>query len=148
MSTRWLTGALLFALGGASAMLFRPEVTRAASTPGVVLDGNLSYVDGSDFRLVYPNGATEYLVVLKRKSGKVSSQMVSTQTGQAVFSKKDLDWLTVYRLEPRLVVKSESNITRCLRGDDQCPLPPPPPPLAVAVTFIRPGTQTQELPTQ
>ena len=144
MSTRWLKGVLLFALGCACAMLVRPVETRAASAGGEVLEGELRYIDSADFRLAYPRGEAEYVVVVKRKAGKGRTS-VSSQTGSAVISKKDLERLTVYRLDPRFVLQSDGSVTRCLRGDDQCPLPPPPPPDAL-VMFLRATDQRPALP--
>jgi hypothetical protein len=144
MSTRWLKGVLLFALGCASAMLVRPVETRAASAGGETLEGELKYINGNDFRLVYPKGEAQYVVVVKRKAGKGRTS-VSAQTGLAVISKKDLESLTVFRLDPRFVLQSDGGIARCARWDDQCPLPPPPPPDAL-VMFLRPTAQGPALP--
>ena len=140
MSTRWLKGVLLFALGCASAMLVRPVETRAASAGGETVEGDLTYIDGTEFRLTYPQGEAAYVVVVQRKAGK-GHPSVSYQTGSAVISKKDLQSLTVYRLDPRVVIQNNNgSVTRCVRGDDQCPLPPPPPPDAL-VMFLKPTKQ-------
>lgn len=142
MFTRWLKGVLIFALGCVGAMLIRPAETNAAFSREEVVEGTFKYINGDDFRLVYPQGEAQYLVVLERKAGKArSAPWISTQTGQAVFSKKDLERLTVYRLEPQIVLKSgeeDDDVLRCARWSDQCPLPPPPPPDA-SVMFLRAG---------
>ena len=144
MPNRWLTGVLLFVLGCASAMLVRP-VTRAAAAGGGPVEGELKYIDGSDFRLTYPRGDAEYVVVVQRKAGK-GSTVVSARTGSAVISKKDLERLTVYRLDPRFVLQRDGNVTRCARWDDQCPLPPPPP--DALVMFLRPTAHEPALPVE
>jgi hypothetical protein len=144
MSTRWLKGILLFALGCASAMLVKPVETRAAAAGGETVEGELTYINGNDFRLTYPRGEADYVVVVQRKAGK-GRTTVSSQTGSAVISKKDLQSLIVYRLDPRVVIQSSGNVLRCARWDDQCPLPPPPPPDAL-VMFLRPTAQGPALP--
>jgi hypothetical protein len=139
MSTRWLAGALLFTLGFGSAELAKLPKSGAASREGVV-EGSLRYIDGEDFRLVYPpGGKAEYLVVVTRKPGTVkeSAARVSTQIGVAVFSKKDLEKLTVYRVTGLLTWKG--GVDRCGHGIDYCPLPPPPPPLEVISLFFKSG---------
>ncbi|HEX4962486.1 MAG TPA: hypothetical protein VF173_16750, partial [Thermoanaerobaculia bacterium] len=140
MLTRWLAGALLFTFGFGSAVLAKLPKTAAASQEGVV-EGNLKYVDGDDFRLVYPPGEkTEYLVVVTHTAGTKpdAAPQISTLSGLAIYPKKNLDRLTVYRVTPLLLWHGGS-IGKC-DGDDFCPLPPPPPPPDTGATFLKPGS--------
>ncbi len=134
---RWLAGALLFALGCGAASLIKAPAAGAASQDGVV-EGNLKYVDGEDFRLIYPPGdKTEYLVVVSRAPGTATEIPITSRSGLAVFSKKNLERLTVYRVVPLLTVKG-GVIGKC-DGEDYCPLPPPPPPPEMSNTYFKSG---------
>jgi hypothetical protein len=158
MSTRWLPGILLFALGFGSAVLVRlPEADAAdaAAEEGVV-EGNLKFIDGADFRLVYPpGGKTDYLIVVSRKSGTVkdSPPRISYHTGAAAFAKKDLQNVTVYHVKPLVIWTSGAEtsgvekagaekasarrvgVFRCGSGPFLCPLPPIPPPIGSSYSY-------------
>ena len=139
---RWLAGVLLFALGCGAALLIKVPAVGAASQEGVV-EGNLKYVDGEDFRLIYPSGdktsgdKTEYLVVVSRAPGTMTEAPINSRSGLAVFSKKNLERLTVYRVVPVLTFKG-GLIGKC-DGEDYCPLPPPPPPPDMSDTYFKSG---------
>jgi len=134
---RWLAGVLLFALGCGTALLIKVPAVGAASQEGVV-EGSLKYVDGEDFRLIYPSGdKTEYLVVVSRSPGTTTEMPITSQSGLAVFSKKKLERLTIYRVTPLLTWKG-GLIGKC-DGEDYCPLPPPPPPPEISNMYFKSG---------
>ncbi len=159
MSTRWLAGTLLFTLGFGSALLVRLPEADAASTEGVV-EGRLKYIDGADFRLVYPvGGKTDYLVVVSRPPGaNDSGPEVSYKSGLVTFSKKDLENVTVYQVKPLIMWKAgakksgaqksgaekssirASSIFRCGEGPFLCPLPPTPPPIGYRYVVFKSAT--------
>jgi hypothetical protein len=158
MSKRWLIAVVLFGLGFICALLVQLPAASAAPTGAVasvtteVIEGGLKYVDGDDLRLVYPpGGKAEYLVVVSRKTGAAtnSEPIISAKTGLGVFSKKDLQSLTVYRVTPLIQWRGDgrsssqkallSPAVHCGRGPYLCPLPPPPPPLGLRYTFFRSG---------
>ena len=162
MSGRWLAGAFLFALGFGSALLVRLPAANAANTADVparevAVEGTpLKYVDGQDdFRLKVPAGVkTEYLIAVARKpgTGVILDPQISDRTGEAVYSKKGLQTLTIYEVKPLIqwqstprpsatraaaAVAAFGRTVRCGR-DTYCPLPPPPrPPIHVAMHSFR-----------
>ena len=154
MSGRWLAGAFLFALGFGSAFLTRLPAADAAAKEEVVA-GTLKYVDDKDFKLIYPpGGKTDYLVAALRKPGtKAADPQVSYKTGEAVFSKKDLQSLTVYEVKPLIQWQSgpsparktaaaaafgPGRTIRCGIPQVYCPLPPPPgPPIMVSYSVVK-----------
>lgn len=157
MSGRWLAGAFLFALGFGSALLVKLPAADAAAAAKEekeeVVAGTLKYVDGKDFKLTYPpGGKTEYLVAAVRKPGtKDAGPQVSSKTGEAVFSKKDLQILTVFEVKPLIQwqsapapsaaqksLVSPSRTVRCGHPQIYCVLPPPPgPPILVSYTAFK-----------
>ena len=75
MKAHWLAGAVLFALGFGSAFLVKLPSADAADTAAkeLAIEGTpLKYVDGQDFKLIYPpGGKTEYLVATVRKKSSL-----------------------------------------------------------------------------
>lgn len=152
MTTRWLAGAVLFALGFGSALLVRLPAADAAVKEEVV-EGTLKYIDGEDFRLKYPpGGKTDYLVAVARKPGAPApNPQVSYKVGEAVFSKKDLQSLTVFQVKPLILWQAASpavkaaaaavrpgRTIRCGHPQIYCPLPPPPgPPILVSYVVVK-----------
>jgi hypothetical protein len=161
MTSRWLTGAILFVLGFGSALSLRLPAADAAVKEVAVEGTTLKYIDGEDFRLKYPaGGTTDYLIAVVRKAGATAAQpQISYKVGEAVFSKKDLDSLTVFEVKPLIALQSQPKpvraaqsqaravvsgprigVFRCGR-DVYCPLPPPPdPPIRVSFTSFRAPT--------
>ena len=141
MSTRWLSGVLLFALGFGTALLARLPEAGAASGQGVV-SGSLKYINGADFQLVYPpGGKASYLVVVSRKPGTVkalSEPQVAYKSGSAAYSKQNLDSLTIFEARPLAIWKG-GDVIHCGDGPVQCILPPPPPPPWLSYTFLKSG---------
>ena len=152
MKARWLAGAVLFALGFGSALLVRLPAADAADVPAreVAIEGTpLKYVDGQYFRLKVPAGVkTEYLIAVARKpgAGVTFEPQISARTGEAVFSKKGLQTLTVFEVKPLVQwqsapppsaaqksLVSPGRTVRCGLPQIYCVLPPPPgPPIRVA----------------
>jgi len=159
MKAHWLAGAVLFALGFGSALLVRlPAAANTAdvAAKGVPIEGTpLEYVDGSqDFRVRIPAGVkTEYLVTVARKPGPgvTLEPQISAKTGEAVFSKKGLQTLTVFEVKPLIQWQSapppgaaQKSLAaprwpgRCEHPQIYCVLPPPPgPPIHVAYSVVR-----------
>lgn len=157
MYGRWLAGAFLFALGFGSALLVRLPAADAADAPAkeVAVEGtSLKYVDGQDFRLKIPAGVkTEYLIAVTRKAGAgvTPEPQISAWTGEAVYSKKGLQSLTVFEVKPLIQWQSTPSrqsasraalvlggVIRCGQPQAYCPLPPPPrPPIHVSLQSFR-----------
>ena len=157
MKARWLAGAVLFALGFGSALLVRLPAADAADAPaseGTIEGTPLKYVDGEDFRVKVPAGVkTEYLITVARKpgAGVTPEPQISARTGEAVFSKKGLQTLTIFEVKPlvqwqsappqraaQASVVSPSRIGRCGSPKIYCVLPPPPgPPIMVSYTAFK-----------
>ena len=156
MKVRWLAGAVLFTLGFGSALLVRLPAADAADAAAdapakeVSIEGTpLTYIDGQDFRVKVPAGVkTEYLIAVARKPGAgiTLERPVSAKTGEAVFSKKGLQTLTVFEVKPLIQwqgapppgtaqksLVSPGRTVRCGHPQIYCVLPPPPgPPIHVA----------------
>jgi hypothetical protein len=169
MSGRWLAGAFLFALGFGSALLVRLPAADAANAANaadaapkeVAVEGtSLKYVDGQDFRLKIPAGVkTEYLIAVTRKAGTgvTLEPQISAKTGEAVYSKKGLQSVTVFEVKPLIQWQSSprpgtsrqstprpaaalvvGGVIRCGQPQAYCPLPPPPrPPIHVSLQSLR-----------
>lgn len=160
MKARWLAGAVLFALGFGSALLVRLPAADAADAADVAardvaVEGTpLKYVDGQDFRLKVPDGVkTEYLIAVARKpgTGVTLEPQISARTGEAAFSKKGLQTLTVYEVKPliqwqgapapsatRAALVAPGRTVRCGQPQVYCTLPPPPgPPIHVALQAFK-----------
>ncbi|HEX5716687.1 MAG TPA: hypothetical protein VF179_11060 [Thermoanaerobaculia bacterium] len=166
MKARWLAGAVLFALGFGCAFLVRLPAADAANAANaantadvpakeVAIEGTpLKYVDGQDFRVKVPAGVkTEYLIAVARKpgAGVTLEPQISAKTGEAVFSKKGLQTLTVFEVKPLIQwqsapppratqksLVSPSRTVRCGHPQIYCVLPPPPgPPIHVAYQALK-----------
>jgi hypothetical protein len=159
MTARWLTGAILFVLGFGSALLLRLPAADAAVKEETVEGTTLRYSNGEDFRLQVPaGGKTDYLIAVVRKAGTPAAQpQISYKIGEAVFSKKDLESLTVFEVKPLIRLQSQAKpvrasqsqvkaavsasgfgVLRCWHPQVYCPLPPPPdPPIRVSFTSFK-----------
>ena len=165
MIARWLTGAILFVLGFGSAFLLRLPAADATGREVAVEGTTLKYIDGEDFRLKYPAGGTaDYLVAVVRNPGTSAAEaQISHKVGEAVFSKKDLQSLTVFQVKPLITLQPQAKplnasqsqvkaavsalpfgIFRCGHPKVYCPLPPPPgPPIRVSFTSMKAAVRTR-----
>lgn len=123
MYSRWFTAVALLAAGFGSGFLVR---FWSARTENVAKDFVIR--DGPVLHLENRSKKDQYLIVARRKSGATDDhESYLTATGQTTsISRKNLDWLYVYRLQQVAYVIGEG--VPCLCTVPPPPVPPPPPP--------------------
>lgn len=128
MLNRWFAGVVIFALGFGCARVMTPTSAEAKSAD---LEPGLKYMDNGTEYEVTNAGESAYLAVVDRKAGsEVVEPQLGLKTGTAVFTKKDLERLTIFRVTP--VAFLDPSLTPsgrdCHPGFEDCPLPQPDPP--------------------
>jgi len=129
MSSRWLAGTILFALGFGSAHLVRLPEVGAAEPVAELVDRNLKFQGSSPIRFENPSAGSFYLILgTKGPKREVKSAQLITKAGKADFSTEGLDGVTAFRLLPtaKWDLKSQNGIRCNPRQNYDCPAPPLP----------------------
>ena len=132
MTTRRLAGFAIFALGFGCAQVMK--VAPAGADDGM-LDEGLQVIEHADKFELINTGLYRYLLVVQPKEGAtVSMPYLSAVTGQVSVAKKDVEGVTVLKLQPVGKISPDQDIPEweCHPGLEDCvgpePILPPRPP--------------------
>lgn len=130
MTTRWLAGLALFALGFGCAQVMR--VPPAGAEDGV-LDEGLRLIDHPNRFELVNSGLHRYVLVVQSKAGAtVSLPDLSSAMGSVSVDKDGLEGVTVLKVQSLGKISPDENPLDCLPGIEDCvgpePLLPPRPP--------------------
>lgn len=129
MTTRWLAGFLIFALGFGCAQVMK--VTPAGAEDGMLDEGLQVIEHPHKFELIN-TGLYRYLLIVQPKAGATASMPdISAVTGTVSVAKKNLEGVTVLKLQPLGKIGPEED-WGCHPGLEDCvgpePILPPRPP--------------------